>query len=539
MIPEKHEEHARLGSVVRVPLRGRRVRGWIVGLEDKGEPEGIEPIAAVSGRGPVFDEPMLEASRTLSRRYVQPLSLFFRLMTPPRLGRPRKTTRNPPTPEPSNPAPNLPPSLPENVSRGSFAVWRLAPGQNATARYADLIRSIGEDASAIVVVPEIIEGSQILNELQTLFGDEAALVHSEQDPKERSEALWSAAEGRARVILGSRAAVFAQARNLAAIIVHSEDDGSLKEQRAPYYDARVVATARSESSGCKVVLSSETPSLYSLSSADGSNVVEPDRPQERGIWPVVETVDPPKVGMPRRAIASILETKRRGDRALVLLPRSQATRSGPGAEQVVRFVNRIVPEASVERADRPGLGERTLSEVLEADVVVATEAALAEIHRPKISTAIALGVDSFLARPTYKAAEECFRILWRLGGLIARPERAGRMIVETSDPGHHVIQAVVRGSYGHFVSQETGARKATESPPFFSFVRLRTNSFSEEMLEQLRGLPKSELLGPAPGARGEELLIKTPDLEPILDPLRRMVSKNEQRISVEVDPRDV
>ena len=205
---------------------------------------------------------------------------------------------------------------------------------------------------------------------------------------------------------------------------------------------------------------------------------------------------------------------------------------------VARFVERVVPDARVERADRPGLEGRSLSHVLQADVVVATEAALAEIDRPRISTAVALSVDSFLHRPSHTAGEEAFQILWSLSGLVAGPRRAGRVIVETSTPDNHVIQAVVRGNYNYFAEHELKEREATESPPFRSLVRLRSSRFSEQLLSEIGSLPETDLLGPADGARGSELLLKVRDLEAILDPLRRMVIDAQQRTSVEVDPRD-
>src|SRR5439155_16741139 len=98
--PEALVPVVRLGTMVRVPLRGRRVRGWVVatsawpeGAEEAGgaggaeRDEGIQPIAAVSGPAPVFDGVLLATARTMARRYVHPLSAFLRLMTPPQVGR--------------------------------------------------------------------------------------------------------------------------------------------------------------------------------------------------------------------------------------------------------------------------------------------------------------------------------------------------------------------------------------------------------------------------------------------------------------------
>ncbi|HVL51440.1 MAG TPA: primosomal protein N', partial [Actinomycetota bacterium] len=86
-VPPELAERVRIGSIVRVPLRNRRVRGWVVSVDPESPvPQGVVAIAAVSGRGPVFDAELLQMSRALARRYVHPLSSFLSLFTPVRLG---------------------------------------------------------------------------------------------------------------------------------------------------------------------------------------------------------------------------------------------------------------------------------------------------------------------------------------------------------------------------------------------------------------------------------------------------------------------
>src|SRR5688572_21824815 len=75
IVPPSLAERVRIGSIVRVPLCNRRVRGWVVSVDvDAGPTEGLAQIAAVSGRGPVFDAGLLAMAKALARRYIQPLS---------------------------------------------------------------------------------------------------------------------------------------------------------------------------------------------------------------------------------------------------------------------------------------------------------------------------------------------------------------------------------------------------------------------------------------------------------------------------------
>lgn len=521
-IPEPFLQRAVVGSVVRVPLRGRRVRGWIIGLGDtETTVPDLTAIAGVSGRGPVFDEALLRMARRLARRYVQPLAYFLRLMTPPRLGRPVKA--------PSRPNRVQPVSQPPELNR-------LAPNEEAADRYCTLLDELPADGQSIIAVPEVKEGSRVLESIQKRFGDECAVIHSSVDPALRAADMWSFAEGKKRIALGGRASVFAPAFRTELVVVHSEEDDSYKERRAPYYNSRVVAEARAEETGCRVILASAVPSVESW---HRTTPTQPARGIERETWPVVEVVEPERSGVPQRAIAAILQTRKSSGRSLVLLPRNRPSRAGPGPEEVVRFMRRVVPGASISRADRPGLGDRRLAPALEADVIVATEAALAEIERPPVATVIILGVDAWLNHPGYASVERGFRVLWHAAGLVVGPGRSGRLILETHESSHYAVQALVRGSYQYFASAELRERAETRFPPFVSLVRLRAAAFAEKFVSALHDLSEVEILGPAPGERGQELLIKSSRLGEILDPLRTLVAESESRISIEMDPVDI
>ncbi len=535
-VPPDLAERIRIGSIVRVPLRHRRVRGWVVSVEpDAAAPEGVVPIAAVSGRGPVFDAQLLAMSRVLARRYVHPLSAFLSLFTPVRFGR-----RGTLWPERAAVA----------VGRAREKVlWRLKPGEDPVAGYAELISAeLAAGRGAIVAVPEVREGSRVLGALADLFGGDAAIIHSGVGPAERSKALWEVASGLRRLVLGGRAALFAPAFDLGAIIMHQEHDPSFKEQQSPYYDARVVAEERAAVTGARLRFASATPSMNPAywsprewSITTGWTVEEPDRLTERAAWPAVEVVPPPRRALPQRAIACILDARGRGERSIILLPRTQATASGPGPEELAAFVPKVVPGARVARADRPGLGNDpgALQAALTADIVIATEAALADVPRPEVSVAIALGVDGYFAKPRGRAAEDAIASLWALAGLVSGRRPKGRMILEVHSGEHHGIEALVRGDYRFFVRKELEARRLAEAPPYRSLIRLQTPDPSPQLLDRLRQLPATRVLGPVTGGSlGFEILLKADSLETILDPLGTIVSTAPQRILVEVDPKD-
>jgi primosomal protein N' (replication factor Y) len=502
------------------------------GLDD-GLQDGLQPIAGVSGAAPLFDEALLGAARAMARRYVHPLSAFLRIMTPPRMGRPMgRKAAGLPAPGP------VPAGAP---AEGGRTLRRLGPREDPAAIYAEAIAAeLAEGRGAIVAVPEVGESTEVLERLQRSFPDTAAVVHSGAGPAERSRALWSVATGERRLVLGGRAGVFAPAFPLGLVIVHAESDRSLKEQRSPYYDAREVAEARAASCGAALLLTAEAPSLRTLVRAEAWKVQEPTRESIRSAWPIVELVEPSRSAMPQRAVAAILAAVRSGTRVFVLVPRLKATPSGPGPAEVAAYLRRAAPQIRVARAD-PGAigGAADLAGALGAEIVVATEGVLDKVKRPAIGTAIALGVDAMIHRPTGRAAEEAFGTLWELVSLLARSGRS-RLLLETATPGHHAVQAVVRGDYHFFAQHELEARRAALVPPFSALIRIRAvrQGVGDEVLERLAALPGTELLGPVEGALGAEILLKVDDRELVLDPLRSIVASAGERLLVEMDPRE-
>lgn len=527
-VPDKMAEHVRVGTLVRVPLKNRRVRGWVVSVyPDDTAQEGVSDVAALSGRAAVFDQALLQMARALSRHYVQPLSTFLSLFTPPRLGR-RVAPREPI----DYPHASKPPEL-----------WRLAPAEDPVQRYAQIAQEgLSRGAGTIVAVPEVRQGSRVLQQLAERFGDQAAVVHTGVDPKARSEALWDVATKDKLVVLGGRGAMFAPPLPTGYIILHHEDDPSYKHQQAPYFDARRAALERGAATGASVLLTSATPSLETEQEAAAWSRREPERLTERRMWPVVEVVEPQYRGLPQRAIACVLAAYRKGEKSLILIPRIQATAAGPGPEELTRLLARVVPKATVSRADREGLGRApgALRSAMNADVVIATEAGLADVARPAFEAAIALGVDAYLQRPKGRAAQEAVQMLWALAGMVSGRRPKGRLIVEVTDSGHHVIEALVRGDYRYFVRRELEQRQEEMAPPFTTLVRLQTAPEPPaELMEQLRSLPGTRVLGPVPGGSlGAEILLKVQDQQTIVDDLGSIVSGAGRRVLVEVDPRE-
>ncbi len=167
-------------------------------------------------------------------------------------------------------------------------------GSGKTAVYLAAMRSVLEAGrSAILLVPEIGLTPAVAADLHQIFGDEVAILHSALSDRERAEQWHRIKRGEARMVVGTRSAVFAPVADLALIIVDEEHDSSYKQEETPRYHARDIAVVRARMANAVVVLGSATPSLESYFNAKKSKyaLVElPDRVEQRPL-PEVEIID--------------------------------------------------------------------------------------------------------------------------------------------------------------------------------------------------------------------------------------------------------
>jgi primosomal protein N' (replication factor Y) len=135
-------------------------------------------------------------------------------------------------------------------------------GSGKTAVYlAAMRRTLDAGRTAILLVPEISLTPAMAAQLHHAFGSEVALLHSALTPEERGEQWHRIRKGEARVVVGTRSAIFSPVEQLGLVVVDEEQDGSYKQESMPRYNARDVAVMRAKLAGAAVVLGSATPSL--------------------------------------------------------------------------------------------------------------------------------------------------------------------------------------------------------------------------------------------------------------------------------------
>ena len=138
-------------------------------------------------------------------------------------------------------------------------------GSGKTSVYIKLIRScLDEGRSAMLLVPEIALTPQLLATVAAYFGDTVAVLHSSLSAGERYDQWKRVKAGQARLVVGTRSAVFAPCENLGLVILDEEQEHSYKSENSPRYHAREVAIWRGAKEKALVLLGSATPSVESM-----------------------------------------------------------------------------------------------------------------------------------------------------------------------------------------------------------------------------------------------------------------------------------
>nr|WP_302666072.1 primosomal protein N' [uncultured Agathobaculum sp.] len=148
----------------------------------------------------------------------------------------------------------------ENAPRAALLFG--VTGSGKTQVYLKLIaHALEQGKSAIVLVPEIGLTPQVMRQFAAQFGDTVAVLHSALSAGERYDSFKKIKSGRARVVIGTRSAVFAPVEHLGVLILDEEQDGAYKSEQSPRYHARDVAKYRAAHEGALLVLGSATPSV--------------------------------------------------------------------------------------------------------------------------------------------------------------------------------------------------------------------------------------------------------------------------------------
>jgi primosomal protein N' (replication factor Y) len=578
-VPDDAAGLVRVGTIVRVVLHGRRLRGWVVAddVELEAEASELRPLAKVVSAGPPPE--VVELCRWVAWRYAGRLSQILRAASPPNVV--------PPGPDPEPNAAVFPPvALPGAVhgdvmGAGGVMAWPPAADRR------ELVRAlVAPEGSSIVVVPDAAGAGAVAADLRDQ-GRHTIVVRGDQNDAVRTRA-WDEARRGACVVVGGRVAVFAPVPDLQAIVVLDEGDESLKEERTPAWHAREVALERARRARARCTLVSPAPTLEAVAAVGSPAHV--DRGFARDGWPRLDVVDlldePPGRGLFSDSLTTALRAAmERGTRAVCVLNRKGRARlltcsrcnhvaqcevcgaavaeaeigltcARCGAERPriclhchgTRFsvwragitrvreqVAALLPRASVAEVDAATAG------LPDADVLVGTEAVL---HREYGSTHVELVAflefDQELLATRYRAAEQALWLLVRAARLVGGRRGPGHALVQTRVPDHDVLTAARSADPMIVADAERARRRVLGFPPFGGLAEISgAPDAVGAACESLRSGSVLEVLGPSATGASARALVQSASTEVLCEVLAEVdfaPARARGRLRIDVDP---
>ncbi|MGE3142458.1 MAG: primosomal protein N', partial [Hyphomonadaceae bacterium] len=217
---------------------------------------------------------------------------------------------------------------------GAFSVTLLdgVTGSGKTEVYLEAAAAaLARDplAQVLVLLPEIALTQALISRFRARFGADPVEWHSAIPRKARRRAWREVAEGRARLVVGARSALFLPYPQLSLIVIDEEHDPSYKQDEGVAYHARDLAVARAKLGGCSVVLATATPSLETLVNAQTGRYGHVALHARHGaaVLPDVQLIDmkldPPEKGrwLSPKLVQALAETFARGEQSLLYINR--------------------------------------------------------------------------------------------------------------------------------------------------------------------------------------------------------------------------
>ena len=540
-------ERVVVGSMVRIPLAGRRVDGWVTAIEV--EPEsGVRLVELVKLRGMGPSPELLDLAGWAAWRWAGRRVAFLRAASPERMVAAAAKRR------PRDPVPAGPRDVFDDAFDHGVATVRVAPDDDGLGVALAACRR----GDALILTADTSRARHLAVALRRA-GVSVALAPDE----------WAAAAGGATVV-GTRSAAWMPMPDLAAVVVIDEHDERFKEERTPAWHAREVALERARRAGVPAVMTSAVPSLEALRAGP---LLRRDRSIERDDWPIVDVLDrrnedPTKSGPfaadlrrhidgDRRVVCVLNRTGRA--RLLACAACGELVRSDDGG-QIMRLVDDELVSADgserrpvictvcgstalktlrmgVERAREEleaFLGE-PVDEITAASeqrpqqrVAIGTEAVLHRVDRADV--VVFLDFDQELLAVRQRAAEQAMAMISQAARLVGGRGSGGRVVVQTRQPEHEVILAAGRGDPALVAVAERDRRRPLRLPPYGAQVSI-SGEGAAALIDSFGTVDGVQVRGPLDG----RWLLRAESHNPILDRLAE-IERPAARVRIDVDP---
>jgi primosomal protein N' (replication factor Y) len=541
----------RPGMRFRVPFQQRELIGVFVGLTDKTDVPRHKLKSAIEclDKEPVIPADILELCRFAADYYHYPIGEVILSAIPAWLRQGKSTEitlkksveicETPSTPLVLNPEQQA--ALSAIQSEFKVHVLDGVTGSGKTEVYLQAIAKVLERGEQVMVlVPEIGLTPQTIQRFRERFSVPVVSLHSGMTEKKRFEAWLALKTNTAKIVIGTRSAVFTPFVKLGLIVIDEEHDLSFKQQESFRYHARDIAIMRARLNDIPIILGSATLSLETLHNIKQKRYQHLPLLQRAGgaQLPQFHILDIRNMkleqGLSEPLIKEMREHLKSGNQVMLFLNRrgfspvimceacgwmAECKRCmtyhygkarlhchhcdaqknvmtkcegcgaldlqavGQGTERLEKTLAGYFSDYSIARIDRDSTRKKgSMDDLLtriqngEHQILIGTQMLAKGHHFPNVTLVAIIDADGGFFSADFRALERMGQLLLQVSGRAGRKEKAGKVIIQTRHADHPLLFQLLRENYQKFSETILKERKQAELPPYVFFALFRAEA---------------------------------------------------------------
>lgn len=335
-----HETPVNEGTVVTVPVRGKKLNGFII--REVGKPSFTTKSIARVAQTPALSSAAMELHQWMEKYYPATSSATLQLFLPKTILKKSKAASDT-IPQIAQTTPDIPPLRPQQkkitdqIMQSKIKSFLLhgETGSGKTRVYAELAKRVisHDKKSVLILTPEIGLTAQLVIQLELLLQKDIVVLHSqltEKQKRERWEKIANTQEP--LVIVGARSALFAPFHSLGLIVIDEAHEDAYKQEQAPHYHATRVGAQLAALHKARLVLGSATPSVadYAVFSSKGLPILAMSNEAKDFSFDLVDIKDRSQFSdsqyMSKKLVTRVHEALSNGEQSLIFLNRRGSAR---------------------------------------------------------------------------------------------------------------------------------------------------------------------------------------------------------------------
>ena len=353
-------------------------------------------------------------------------------------------------------------------------------------------KSIADGKNIIYLVPEITHIDQILRRLVNRFGqDLISVIHSRLNPSQRFLQWQKVFEGKSKIVLGTRSALFVPMSNVGVVIMDEEHENAYKSDMTPKYETVDVAYKLAKLNDAILILGSATPSAVSYYRAKTGiyNLLNLDKRYNKAPLPcmtLVDMSDEIREGNPgilsSKLYLEINKTIERQKQVILFANRRDIT-------QVIESTcNKLLPQYSTVRLDMDVATKKNVAtniikefELGLHDILIGTQIIAKSIDYKNVGLVGIISADSSIRSGDYRGGERTYQLITQVAGRAGRGDFHANVVVQAMDSDSFYINAAINNDYDGFYRREIAFRQMMNYPPFTDIVEISVLGKNLEM----------------------------------------------------------